>query len=73
MIIYGGGNSDGNAHTHTNLPVLLAGAGGGALHPGRFVKHHSKPMTNLFLSLGDVLGMQQLERFGDSTGMLADV
>jgi hypothetical protein len=73
MIIYGGGNADGNAHTHTNLPVVLAGAGGGALHPGRFLKHHSLPMTNLFLSLGDVLGLQELERFGDSTGRLAEV
>ena len=34
MIIYGSGNSDGNRHTHLNLPIILAGGGGGALRPG---------------------------------------
>jgi len=73
MIVYGGGNADGNAHTHTNLPLILAGAGGGTLTPGRFVQHVSKPMTNLFLSMADRLGVTNLERFGDSTGKLANV
>ncbi|HEY1490261.1 MAG TPA: DUF1552 domain-containing protein, partial [Verrucomicrobiae bacterium] len=31
MIVYGSGNADGNRHTHTNLPILLAGSGGGML------------------------------------------
>ena len=73
MIVYGGGNADGNRHTHVNLPVVLAGAGGGTLKPGRFVKHGSKPLTNLFLSLADRMGVDQLERFGDSSGRLANV
>jgi hypothetical protein len=73
MIVYGSGNADANRHTHTNLPVLLAGAGGGALTPGRFVTQGSKPMTNLFLSMAHRLGMKKLERFGDSTGLLEDV
>jgi hypothetical protein len=73
MIVYGSGNSDGNRHTHVNLPVLLAGAGGGTLTPGRFVKYDAKPMSNLFLSLADRLGIEGLERHGDSTGRLADV
>jgi hypothetical protein len=38
MIVYGSGNADGNRHTHTNLPILLAGAGGGGFKPGRYVK-----------------------------------
>ena len=70
MIVYGGGNADGNRHTHSNLPVVLAGGGGGTLTPGRYVKHGSKPMTNLFLSLADRMGVQELARFGDSTGRL---
>jgi hypothetical protein len=73
MIVYGSGNADANRHTHTNLPLLLAGAGGGALAPGRFVEHGSKPVTNLFLSLAHRLGLRGLERFGDSTGPLANV
>ena len=36
MIVYASGNADGNAHSHTNLPVILAGGGGGKLQTGRF-------------------------------------
>ncbi len=72
-IVYGSGNADSNRHTHNNLPVLLAGHGGGLLTPGRYVKHGAKPMSNLFLSLADQAGVKRLERFGDSTGRLADV
>ena len=67
MIVYGGGNADGNRHTHSNLPVILAGGGGGTLTPGRFVKLGSQPMSNLFLSLADRMGVTELPRFGDST------
>jgi hypothetical protein len=73
MIVYGGGNADGNRHTHTNLPLVLAGAGGGSLTPGRYVQHGSKPTTNLFLSMADRMGVQGLERFGDSTGRLGNI
>lgn len=73
MILYGSGNADGNQHTHENLPILLAGHGGGTLKSGRFVKHGSQPATNLFLSMADRMGVQELTRFGDSTGRLNDV
>jgi hypothetical protein len=73
MIVYGSGNADGNRHTHANLPILLAGAGGGALNPGRYVKHGGKPMTNLFLSLAHALGVDRLGRFGDSIGPLKNI
>jgi hypothetical protein len=72
-IIFGSGNADGNIHTHVNLPIILAGSGGGLLSPGRFVQHGSKPLTNLFLTLADQAGVTGLERFGDSTGRLANV
>ena len=73
MIVYGSGNADGNRHTHSNLPILLAGGGGGSLTPGRYVDHGSRPACNLFLSLADRLGIQALERFGDSTGRLGNL
>ena len=73
MIVYGCGNSDGNRHTHHNLPILLAGNGGGTFHPGRFVHADGKPLCNLFLNLAENLGIPNLERFGDSTGRLGDV
>jgi hypothetical protein len=70
MIVYGGGNADGNRHTHTNLPIVLAGNGGGSLMAGRYHRYASEPMTNLFLSMTDCLGIKPLERFGDSTRRL---
>ena len=73
MIVYGSGNADGNRHTHSNLPLVLAGGGGGALSPGRYVKHGSKPLTNLYLSMADRLGLRELDRFGDSVGRLGDI
>ena len=73
MIVYGSGNADGNRHTHTNLPIILAGGGGGTLTPGRHVNHGSTPLCDLFLGLADRMGVTGLERFGDSTGRLKDV
>jgi hypothetical protein len=72
-IIYGSGNADGNRHTHENLPLVLAGNGGGLLTPGRYVRHGGQPMSNLFLTLADQVGASGVERFGDSTGRLANV
>ncbi|HEX7450281.1 MAG TPA: DUF1552 domain-containing protein [Pirellulales bacterium] len=73
MIVYGGGNADANRHTHSNLPIVLAGAGGGTLKTGRYVKHGGQPVTNMFLSLADRCGVRSLESFGDSTGRLGDI
>ena len=73
MIIYGCGHCDGNRHTHDNLPVILAGKGGGELSPNRFVNHGSVPMTNLYLGLAEKLGIEGLDHLGDSTGTLRNV
>jgi hypothetical protein len=73
MIVYGCGNADGNRHTHHNLPILLAGAAGGGLSAGRSVKLTATPMSNLFLSMLDRVGISDLERFGDSTGRLPSI
>jgi hypothetical protein len=73
MIVYGSGNSDGNRHTHVNLPIILAGGGGGTLTPGRYVKFDGQPMSNLFLSMTDRVGVKDLPRFGDSTARLTGI
>ncbi len=73
MIVYGSGNADGNRHTHTNLPILLAGSGGGAFKPGRYIKSAPAPLTNLFLSMADQMGAQGIAKHGDSTGRLEAV
>ncbi len=73
MIVYGAAIGDGNAHNHDNLPILLAGRGGGTLRSGRHVKlERETPMTNLYLSMLDRMGVAA-ERVGDSTGKLEDI
>ncbi|MDE2127947.1 MAG: DUF1552 domain-containing protein [Armatimonadetes bacterium] len=70
MIVYGAGISDGNAHNHDNLPILLAGRGGGTIRSGRHVVYtDGTPMTNLFLCLLDRLGIGE-DKVGDSSGRL---
>lgn len=73
MIVYGSGNSDGNRHTHVNLPVVMAGSGGGSVTPGRYAQFGGVPMSNLLLSMADRMGVTGVERLGDSTGRLAGV
>jgi len=73
MIMYGGGIADGNRHTHENLPVVLAGAGGGTLQTGRYIQNDPAPIANLYLSMIDRMGVANVERFGDSTGRLATI
>lgn len=69
MIVYGSGLSDGNRHTHEDLPVLLVGRGGGFRHGSHIVHPKDTPMTNLYLTLLDRMGVQQ-EKIGDSTGAI---
>jgi hypothetical protein len=67
-ILFGGGLGDGDIHQHHNLPLLLAG-GGGSLKGGRHLRYAETPMTNLFVTLLDRVGIQS-PQFGDSTGAL---
>jgi len=70
MVVYGSGLSDGNQHTHNELPVVLAGAGNGALRPGRHVRYPKEtPMNNLYVAMLDHMGVPP-EKIGDSTGEL---
>lgn len=71
MIVYGSGIADANRHTHDNLPLILAGGGGGSLRGGRLLEAGSQPMCNLFLSLADRMGVANVKRFGDSSGRLS--
>ncbi len=72
LITYGSAIGDGNRHHHHDLPILLAGRGGG-VETGRHIKYeHETPLNNLYLSMlqrfgGDVLS------FGDSTGPLSEL
>lgn len=56
---------DGDAHRHTNLPVVIAGGGGGTIVQGVHTRFTTgTPLANLFLSFLQALGAPQA-RFGD--------
>jgi hypothetical protein len=73
MVVYACGNADGNAHSHDNLPVILAGAGGGALKTGRYHEVRSMPMSNMYLDMLEHMGVRGIDRFGDSDGRRAAI
>ena len=71
MIAYGSGNSDGDRHNHDDLPILLAGRGGGTIATGRHVRFANEtPVTNLWTSLLERMDVR-VPLVGDSTGTLA--
>ncbi len=70
MIVYGSAISDGNRHNHNDLPIILAGNGGGVFKPGRHVDMGEDiPLSNLYLRMLNEFGVNE-KRFGDSTGVL---
>ncbi|RYD28722.1 MAG: DUF1552 domain-containing protein, partial [Verrucomicrobiaceae bacterium] len=73
MIVYGGGISDPDAHSHDDLPVILAGGGGGTLKRGCHLRlSGGQPMCNLYVSMMSRMGLK-MDRFGDSTGDLESI
>jgi hypothetical protein len=70
MIVYGSGISDGNRHNNENLPVILAGRGGGWIRSGRHIQYSDDtPLNNLFVTMLNQAGATT-SSFNDSTGPL---
>jgi len=71
LILYGGGMADGNLHSHSPLPVVLAGGAAGRLAGGRHLSQPlDTPFANLLLSIGQLMDLP-IDRFGDSRGALS--
>jgi Protein of unknown function (DUF1552) len=72
MVVYGSCIGDGNRHNHDDLPILLAGKGGGTIAGGRHIvypKRTDTPLMNLYMALFERMGAPA-RTFGDSTGVL---
>jgi hypothetical protein len=70
MLVYGSGISDGDAHNHDDLPIVVAGRGGGSLRTGRHVRFAKEtPLANLYVSMLQRMNVKTAA-FGDSTGKL---
>jgi hypothetical protein len=73
MILFASGFRDGNSHNPHNLPLVLAGRGGGTISPGRhLVYDQNTPLCNLYRSLLTRMGTP-VDEFADSTGELGDL
>jgi hypothetical protein len=71
-VIYGTNMGSANAHSNDNLPVLLAG--GGFKHAGHlaFDRKKNYPLTNLYVSLLQRLGVEA-NSFSSSTGTMRGI
>ena len=73
MILFGAGLRDGNNHDPHNLPIVLAGRGGGRIAARAASEYTADtPLANLYVSMLDAFGTP-VERFADSTGRLPGV
>jgi hypothetical protein len=73
LIVCGSPMGDPNLHNHKRVPLFFAGGANGQLPKGGL---HVKapdgtPMANALLSTIHMLGMDDMDRFGNSTGALS--
>ena len=71
LVFFSSEIEDGNTHSHSNMPILLAGGAGGAVASGRHIVYpDGTPVANLLLRMAQIAGAD-VDSFGDSTGPLA--
>lgn len=69
VLVYGSPMGDSNLHNHKRCPLFIAGRGNGLLEGGTHIKAgDGTPMANVMLSLLHGMGLDDVERFGNSTG-----
>lgn len=63
---YGSGLGDGSTHQYNDLPIIVAGSGGGKFKTGLHINMpEGTPLANLWLTQANAMGLG-LERFADS-------
>jgi hypothetical protein len=77
MMLGGSNLFDGDTHGADQMPLLLAGKGGGTLQPGRVLDYleegnDKRRACSLYLSLMDRMGVK-LDRFGDTDQRLTNL
>ena len=74
VVLYGSGMSHGNQHSHTGLPVIVAGGGAGRIKGDRHLTHpvslaNGIPNGNVLLSIAHTFDCD-LDSFGQSNGTI---
>lgn len=73
MVLFGSSLRDGNKHEAKNLPILIAGSGGGRLKTGLNLAFEKEtPLANLYLTMLQALNVKT-DRFADSERILTEV
>src|SRR5919106_308303 len=69
LVLYGSPMGNSNVHNHKRCPLFLMGHAGGKLLGGVHLKAaDGTPMANVMLSMLHLLGLDDMNSFGDSTG-----
>ena len=72
VVLWGSPMADANVHNHRRCPLVVLGKGNGMLSGNLHIKAaDGTPMANAMLSLLKNLGLEDLQKFGDSTGELS--
>ena len=58
--------SDGNTHSHQDMPFVLAGRAGGCVTPGRVLEHRGRRHGDLLASIAKAMG-SDVDRWGDAS------
>jgi hypothetical protein len=73
IFTYGSGLGNGGSHTYKQLPIVVAGGGGGRLKTGFHLQcKRGTPLANLWLTQAKVLGVET-DHFADSSEVLSEL
>ena len=68
IVLYGSPMGNSNVHNHKRCPLFLAGHAGGQLRGNLHIKAADEtPMANALLTVAHMLGLDDIDKFGDST------
>jgi hypothetical protein len=72
LVMYGSPMGDSHVHEHRRVPVFLAGRAGGKIKGNlHLICPDETPMANLLLTIMHKVGVENLDKIGDSKGDLA--
>jgi len=73
LFTYGSGLGDGSTHQYNDLPIVVAGSGGGRMRTGLHVHlPEGTPLANLWLTQARAMGLK-IDRFADSQGEIGSI
>lgn len=66
LVVFCSEVSDGNTHSHQDMPFVLAGRAGGCVTPGRVLEHRGRRHGDLLASIAKAMG-SDVDRWGDAS------